>query len=840
MAKREEPRPEMVARMARYLGCSGTHKGPNGELMPCASHEELMRISDRAEPRKPKKKADPTKPKRKRKGRRVAGYEPLGERGVISIDTLPSGGLVSGKDALEGEPFHEFELIELKAESYTKPELRERIKKRIMAGSRGGKPGQWSARKAQLLALEYRRAGGGYRGGKRKRQSSLDKWTGEEWTTSDGKPAIREGGTNRYLPKEAWEKLSSAQRAATNRKKRRASREGRQFVANTERAREAGRNARKESKSIVYGRAKPRVGDPDVFPNADSARLRARQLGCIGISRRQTPDGETVWMPCTNMSDYRRRMGVGPQAERDRRRAERRMVGRLRRQLKKSDDCGCSGDDVLDQYAIFVEDVSEKKLGRSLRKRVGKNTRKLRRVNFDANAEDADGDGIVQEGTIHQRPAGKKPAKKPARLERETLIENFSKPGGKKKGKKRPALTNEQLNALRSQARRDAEKIPVPKVEKTKEATRVRKFFEDREKRITEKFGEVSTAEQANKALAKAFPNAEVDLNLSETLTPAERGAVHTLLDLSISHPNTSKKLDEIKAYAPGTDVSENLRKKGAAAAHRLTADLESDDSEFEIKVRQKLVFDTGFTELSNRHRSEAKADRRPPHRTGIGYLLARENRDNPAANDDVSELYGSYLIAHEFGHAFHYASLRPDGLESKDPAKVMAAMFGEDEDDIRATIDVFKQDRLNFFPNEEPGEADKAAYLWLWKEFHDRAGKDQGHELSRQFGRDGLDVNEFLSLKRDGEVISRYGQSDPVEAIAERFAVEHLLGDYQIITGSRRASMDKILKEMDKRKSANSKNGGKPLPWVSLPKGDTPDVTEIIPFDTCEGFNRK
>jgi hypothetical protein len=43
---------------------------------------------------------------------------------------------------------------------YTKPALRESIKKRVMAGSKGGKPGQWSARKAQLTASEYKKAGG--------------------------------------------------------------------------------------------------------------------------------------------------------------------------------------------------------------------------------------------------------------------------------------------------------------------------------------------------------------------------------------------------------------------------------------------------------------------------------------------------------------------------------------------------------------------------------------------------------------------------------------------------------------------------------------------------------
>ena len=68
---------------------------------------------------------------------------------------------------------------------YTKPELRERIKKRVMAGSKGGKPGQWSARKAQLVASEYKKAGGGYKGGEGKKQKALKKWGKEEWMTKD-------------------------------------------------------------------------------------------------------------------------------------------------------------------------------------------------------------------------------------------------------------------------------------------------------------------------------------------------------------------------------------------------------------------------------------------------------------------------------------------------------------------------------------------------------------------------------------------------------------------------------------------------------------------------------
>ena len=50
-----------------------------------------------------------------------------------------------------------------KAGNYTKPSLRKRIFNRIKAGGKGGAPGQWSARKAQMTAKAYKAAGGGYR-----------------------------------------------------------------------------------------------------------------------------------------------------------------------------------------------------------------------------------------------------------------------------------------------------------------------------------------------------------------------------------------------------------------------------------------------------------------------------------------------------------------------------------------------------------------------------------------------------------------------------------------------------------------------------------------------------
>ena len=49
------------------------------------------------------------------------------------------------------------------AGNYTKPGMRKRLFNRIKAGSKGGNPGQWSARKAQMLAKAYKDAGGGYK-----------------------------------------------------------------------------------------------------------------------------------------------------------------------------------------------------------------------------------------------------------------------------------------------------------------------------------------------------------------------------------------------------------------------------------------------------------------------------------------------------------------------------------------------------------------------------------------------------------------------------------------------------------------------------------------------------
>ncbi|MEU5527869.1 DUF5872 domain-containing protein [Micromonospora chersina] len=127
---------------------------------------------------------------------------------------------------------------------YTKPELREQLKAEIQASDKGGRPGQWSARKSQLLTNEYKKRGGGFEGPRDQRQRSLQRWGAEDWQTRSGSTrARRDGETARYLPKRAWQQLSEEQRRDTDTKKRQASRSGRQFVSNTGPAKRARREA---------------------------------------------------------------------------------------------------------------------------------------------------------------------------------------------------------------------------------------------------------------------------------------------------------------------------------------------------------------------------------------------------------------------------------------------------------------------------------------------------------------------------------------------------------------------------------------------------------------------
>ena len=107
------------------------------------------------------------------------------------------------------------------------PALWKRIVASVKASSKGGNPGQWSARKAQLATLKYKQAGGGY-SGKKSASNSLSKWTKQKWRTKSGKPSSETG--ERYLPEKAIKSLSPSEYASTTRAKRIGRAMGKQFV----------------------------------------------------------------------------------------------------------------------------------------------------------------------------------------------------------------------------------------------------------------------------------------------------------------------------------------------------------------------------------------------------------------------------------------------------------------------------------------------------------------------------------------------------------------------------------------------------------------------------------
>ena len=110
----------------------------------------------------------------------------------------------------------------------TDPALWDRVKDEITAGAKGGRAGQWSARKAQMAVAEYKKRGGGYLG-ERTENNHLHQWTEENWGTQSGEKSADTG--ERYLPKDAREALTDEEYERTTAAKRRDMKKGLQFSA---------------------------------------------------------------------------------------------------------------------------------------------------------------------------------------------------------------------------------------------------------------------------------------------------------------------------------------------------------------------------------------------------------------------------------------------------------------------------------------------------------------------------------------------------------------------------------------------------------------------------------
>ena len=85
--------------------------------------------------------------------------------GAISPSKMPKAKTAVRKDGAEFEVFAEGGQVSRvnEAGNYTKPGMRKNLFEQIKAGGKGGAPGQWSGRKAQMLAKQYKAKGGGYR-----------------------------------------------------------------------------------------------------------------------------------------------------------------------------------------------------------------------------------------------------------------------------------------------------------------------------------------------------------------------------------------------------------------------------------------------------------------------------------------------------------------------------------------------------------------------------------------------------------------------------------------------------------------------------------------------------
>jgi hypothetical protein len=144
------------------------------------------------------------------------------------------------------------------------PALWDIVKRDVTRSDKGGRPGQWSARKAQMATQAYKSRGGGYEGS-REPDNHLKQWTEEDWGTKSGEKSSETG--ERYLPKKARESLSTDEYARTTRKKRADTAKGRQFSSQpkdvakkTAKHRAAGKTSGRSepTKAELYERAKER------------------------------------------------------------------------------------------------------------------------------------------------------------------------------------------------------------------------------------------------------------------------------------------------------------------------------------------------------------------------------------------------------------------------------------------------------------------------------------------------------------------------------------------------------------------------------------------------------
>jgi len=112
----------------------------------------------------------------------------------------------------------------------TNPSLWKKIVSEVKRSNKGGKPGQWSARKAQMAVKSYKKRGGRY-SSKKSGSNSLHRWTKQKWRTRSGKPSIMgpKATGERYLPEKVIKRTSKKEYERSSRLKRRSIKKGKQY-----------------------------------------------------------------------------------------------------------------------------------------------------------------------------------------------------------------------------------------------------------------------------------------------------------------------------------------------------------------------------------------------------------------------------------------------------------------------------------------------------------------------------------------------------------------------------------------------------------------------------------
>jgi hypothetical protein len=339
---------------------------------------------------------------------------------------------------------------------------------------------------------------------------------------------------------------------------------------------------------------------------------------------------------------------------------------------------------------------------------------------------------------------------------------------------------------------------------------------------------------------------------LPDKLGGGERGFIHTLLDLSITHPNTAKSLDRVGVADDPKEIAVLKKMKGDAAFAVSVATIKNNDGlQLFERFERSIITPTELGPLTSKGASSTRQKLKDkiltPHSV-LDFMLRGD--DEKFSNDQLREMYATHIAAHEFGHAFHEASLMPsrDLDFDNDPVGALATYYASTKITMQSYYTKAEAEIKDVHPNISDDELKKATTFWLAMNFTEQTKKLAESDPTIKFTgmrpwlRDGLDWSDYLAVGQTHKDVSAYGQTLPVEAVAETFAFEYMSGFSQESLLRRSSTMDKMRDRMDERKAAGDKNALSDPARVDemferMLKTNIEDLSKILDI-TCPDFN--